>query len=203
MSSSILFVSSNDNKVREARRILSKFGINVLHYEGKIREIQENSLSKIASQKVLDAYEEARKRKLPRGAGIHTGPTGVIVEDDGLFIDSLGGFPGPYSSYAYDTIGNKGIMNLLQNSEHRDAKFVAIIAYYNTDEEVKLFESSIPGKISKEIEKGGWGYDPIFIPDGESKTYANVSDKDKFSHRAAALTKFSSWFLDKQKDNGQ
>jgi len=200
MSSSILFVSSNDNKVREARRILSKFGINVLHYKGKIREIQENSLSKIASQKVLDAYEEARRRKLPRGAA---GPTGVIVEDDGLFIDSLGGFPGPYSSYAYDTIGNKGIMNLLQNSEHRNAKFVAIIAYYNTDEEVKLFESSIPGKISKEIEKGGWGYDPIFIPDGESKTYANISDKDKFSHRSAALTKFSNWFLDKQKDNGQ
>jgi len=196
--SSILFVSSNKNKVREARRILSKFGINVLSYDAEIREIQENSLSKIASEKVLDAYEKQ--------SGVHKGtgsPIGVIVEDDGLFIDSLGGFPGPYSSYAYDTIGNKGIIQLLQNSEHRDAKFVAIIAYYNTDEEVKLFESSIPGKISKEIEKGGWGYDPIFIPDGESKTYANVSDKDKFSHRAAALTKFSNWFLDKQKDIGQ
>ena len=92
---------------------------------------------------------------------------------------------------------------MLQNSEHRDAKFVAIIAYYNGINEVKLFESSIPGKISKEIEKGGWGYDPIFIPDGESKTYANVSDKDKLSHRSASLTKFSNWFLDKQKDNGQ
>jgi XTP/dITP diphosphohydrolase len=197
-SSSILFVSSNDNKVREARKILSKFGINVLHYDAKIREIQENSLSKIASQKVLDAYEE--QSNVHKGTG---SPIGVIVEDDGLFIDSLGGFPGPYSSYAYDTIGNKGIMNLLQNSEHRDAKFVAIIAYYLRGDEVKLFESSIPGKISKEIEKGGWGYDPIFIPDGESKTYANVSDKDKVSHRSAALTKFSNWFLDKQKDNGQ
>jgi XTP/dITP diphosphohydrolase len=94
-------------------------------------------------------------------------------------------------------------MNLLENCETRDAKFVSIIAYCDSDCDVKLFESSIPGKISSIIEKGGWGYDPIFIPDGESKTYANVSDKDKFSHRSAALTKFSNWFLDKQKDNGQ
>ena len=84
-----------------------------------------------------------------------------------------------------------------------DAKFVAIIAYYNGVDDVKLFESSIPGKISSIIEQGGWGYDPIFIPDGESKTYANMFDKDKFSHRSVALTKFSNWFLDKQKDNGQ
>jgi len=197
--SNIIFASSNENKVREARKILSKFGISIIHYDINLIEIQENSLSKIASQKVLDAYEKSRSMK----NGLTKTPSAVIVEDDGLFIDSLGGFPGPYSSYAYDTIGNKGIIQLLQNSEHRDAKFVAIIAYYNGINEVKLFESSIPGKISKEIEKGGWGYDPIFIPDGESKTYANVSDKDKFSHRAAALTKFSNWFLDKQKYSGQ
>ena len=191
--SNIIFASSNENKVREARKILSKFGISIIHYDINLIEIQENSLSKIASQKVLDAYEKSRSMK----NGLTKTPSAVIVEDDGLFIDSLGGFPGPYSSYAYDTIGNKGIIQLLQNSEHRDAKFVAIIAYYNGINEVKLFESSIPGKISKEIEKGGWGYDPIFIPDGESKTYANVLDKDKFSHRSASLKKFSDWFMHK------
>ena len=68
----------------------------------------------------------------------------------------------------------------------------------NYTDNVKLFESSIPGKISLSIEEGGWGYDPIFIPDGESKTYANVSDKDKFSHRAASLKKFSDWFMHTQ-----
>ena len=94
-------------------------------------------------------------------------------------------------------------MNLLENSEFRDAKFVSIIAYLGGSDGVKLFESSIPGKISSVIEKGGWGYDPIFIPDGESKTYANVSDKDKLSHRAASLKKFSSWYLSMLKDIGQ
>jgi XTP/dITP diphosphohydrolase len=187
--SELYFVSSNTHKFEEAQRILSKLGVDISLFKTTLEEIQSDSLSKIAERKAIDAYTKVQKP--------------VIIEDDGLFIDSLGGFPGPYSSYAYDTIGNKGIIQLLQNSEHRDAKFVAIIAYYNGINEVKLFESSIPGKISKEIEKGGWGYDPIFIPDGESKTYANVSDKDKFSHRAAALTKFSNWFLDKQKYSGQ
>ena len=187
--SELFFVSSNENKFQEAERILSNLGVKINFSKTTLEEIQSSSLSEIAEQKVISAYELVQKP--------------VIIEDDGLFIDSLNGFPGPYSSYVYDTIGNKGIMNLLENSQVRDAKFVSIIAYCDSDCDVKLFESSIPGKISSIIEKGGWGYDPIFIPDGESKTYANVSDKDKFSHRAAALTKFSNWFLDKQKDNGQ
>ena len=188
-SSELFFASSNEHKFEEVQRILSNLGVNIKLFKTTLEEIQSNSLNEIAKRKAIDAFTKIQKS--------------IIIEDDGLFINSLNGFPGPYSSYAYDTIGNKGIIQLLQNSEHRDAKFVAIIAYYNGIDEVKLFESSIPGKISKEIEKGGWGYDPIFIPDGESKTYANVSDKDKFSHRSAALTKFSNWFLDKQKYSGQ
>ena len=187
--SELFFASSNEHKFQEAERILANLGMQINLFKTTLEEIQSNNLNDIAEKKAIYAYDLIQKP--------------VIIEDDGLFINSLDGFPGPYSSYVYDTIGNKGIMNLLENSEIRDAKFVSIIAYCDSDCDVKLFESSIPGKISSIIEKGGWGYDPIFIPDGESKTYANVSDKDKFSHRAAALTKFSNWFLDKQKDNGQ
>ena len=188
-SSKLFFASSNENKFQEAERILSNSGVQINFYKTILEEIQSNDLNDIAEKKAINAYDLIQKP--------------VIIEDDGLFINSLNGFPGPYSSYAYDTIGNKGIMSLLENSQTRDANFVSIIAYCDNDYGVKLFESSIPGKISSVIEKGGWAYDPIFIPDGESKTYANVSDKDKFSHRAAALTKFSNWFLDRQKDNGQ
>ena len=182
-------MSSNKNKFQEAARILSNLGIQINFFKTTLEEIQSNDLNDIAEQNAINAYDLVQKP--------------VIIEDDGLFIDSLNGFPGPYSSYVYDTIGNKGIMNLLENSEIRDAKFVSIIAYCDNDYGVKLFESSIPGKISSVIEKGGWGYDPIFIPDGESKTYANVSDKDKLSHRAASLKKFSSWYLSMLKDIGQ
>ena len=187
--SELFFASSNEHKFQEAERILANLGMQINLFKTTLEEIQSNNLNDIAEKKAINAYDLIQKP--------------VIIEDDGLFINVLDGFPGPYSSYVYDTIGNKGIMNLLENCEVRDAKFVSIIAYCDSDCDVKLFESSIPGKISSIIEKGGWGYDPIFIPDGESKTYANVSDKDKFSHRSAALTKFSNWFLDKQKDNGQ
>ena len=182
-SSELFFASSNEHKFEEVQRILSNLGVNIKLFKTTLEEIQSNSLNEIAKRKAIDAFTKIQKP--------------ILIEDDGLFINSLNGFPGPYSSYAYDTIGNKGIIQLLQNTEHRDAKFVAIIAYCNGIDEVKLFESSIPGKISKEIEKGGWGYDPIFIPDGESKTFANVSDKDKFSHRSASLKKFSDWFMHK------
>ena len=182
-SSEVFFASSNEHKFEEAQRILSTLGVNIKLFKTTLEEIQSNSLNEIAKRKAIDAFTKIQKP--------------ILIEDDGLFINSLNGFPGPYSSYAYDTIGNTGIIQLLENTELRDAKFVAIIAYCNGIDEVKLFESSIPGKISKEIEKGGWGYDPIFIPDGESKTFANVSDKDKFSHRSTSLKKFSDWFMHK------
>ena len=182
-SSELFFVSSNTHKFTEAQRILSNLGLDISLFKTTLEEIQSNSLSEIATRKALDAYSKVQKP--------------VIIEDDGLFIDSLNGFPGPYSSYAYDTIGNKGIMSLLEKIESRNAKFVAIIAYCNGVDDIQLFESSIPGKISLSIEEGGWGYDPIFIPDGDSKTFANVSDKDKFSHRSSALKKFSDWFMHK------
>ena len=178
--SELFFVSSNENKFQEAERILSNLGVKINFSKTTLEEIQSSSLSEIAEQKVISAYELVQKP--------------VIIEDDGLFIDSLNGFPGPYSSYVYDTIGNKGIMNLLENSEFRDAEFVSIIAYLDDNDGVKLFESSIPGKISSVIEKGGWGYDPIFIPEKQNKTYAELADKNNLSHRYESLKKFASWF---------
>ena len=181
--SELFFASSNEHKFQEAERILANLGMQINLFKTTLEEIQSNNLNDIAEKKAIYAYDLIQKP--------------VIIEDDGLFINALDGFPGPYSSYVYDTIGNKGIIRLLENTELRDAKFVAIIAYCDGIDNVQLFESSIHGKISSLIEKGGWGYDPIFIPDGESKTYANVSNKDRLSHRAASLKKFSDWFMHK------
>ena len=176
-SSELFFVSSNNHKFTEAQRILSNLGLEISLFKTTLEEIQSNSLSEIAKRKVLNAYSKVQKP--------------VIIEDDGLFIDSLDGFPGPYSSYVYDTIGNKGIMSLLEKIELRTAKFVAIIAYCNGVDDVQLFESSIPGKISLSIEEGGWGYDPIFIPftDDEDLTFAEMTSDEKSacSHRGRAL----------------
>ena len=178
----VAFVTSNVNKYEEAEKILAEFGIKLGFFQTELAEIQDDSLSKIALQKALNAYEKCKKP--------------VIVEDDGLFIDSLSGFPGPYSSYIFNTIGNNGILKLI--GDNRDAQFVAIIAFCDSSNEPILFESSVTGTISKNIQDGGWGYDPIFIPEKQNKTYAELADKNKLSHRYESLKKFANWFNNKQ-----
>ena len=84
----VIFASSNTHKYEEAEKILAEFGMKLGFFQTELVEIQDDSLSKIALQKVENAYEKCKKP--------------VIVEDDGLFIDSLSGFPGPYSSYILD-----------------------------------------------------------------------------------------------------
>ena len=178
----IFFASSNVHKYEEAEKILSEFGIRLGFFQTELVEIQDDSLSKIALQKSLNAYEKCKKP--------------VIIEDDGLFIDSLSGFPGPYSSYIFNTIGNNGILKLI--GDDRDAQFVAIIAFCASSNEPTLFESSVAGTISKNIQDGGWGYDPIFIPEKQNKTYAELTNKNKLSHRYESLKKFANWFNSKQ-----
>ena len=191
----VIFASSNMNKYFEAEKILAGFGIKPLHYLLDLLEIQDDSLSKIAEQKSVYAYNETRKMK-----SFAPKPSAVIVEDDGLFIDSLSGFPGPFSSYAFKTLGNDGILKLVGNN--RNAQFRAVIAYCDSNEtpdaNVKLFESSIAGTISENIQGKGWGYEPIFIPENQTKTYAELADKNKLSHRYESLKKFAIWFNSKR-----
>ena len=187
----VFFASSNVHKYEEAEKILSEFGIKLGFFKTGLTEIQEDSLSKIAEQKSVYAYNETRKMK-----SFAPKPSAVIVEDDGLFIDSLSGFPGPFSSYAFKTLGNDGILKLVGNN--RNAQFRAVIAYCDSNEKPKLFESSIAGTISENIQGKGWGYEPIFIPENQTKTYAELADKNKLSHRYEALKKFANWFNSKQ-----
>jgi XTP/dITP diphosphohydrolase len=180
--SDVLFASSNTNKYEEAKKILAEFDIELDFFQTDLVEIQDDSLAKIAVQKALNAYDKCKKP--------------VIVEDDGLFIESLSGFPGPYSSYIFNTIGNNGILKLM--GDNRDAQFVAIIAFCDSSNEPTLFESRVAGTISKNIQDGGWGYDPIFIPEKQNKTYAELTNKNKLSHRYESLKKFASWFNSKR-----
>jgi len=178
----VIFASSNIHKYEEAKEILAEFGIELEFFKTDLVEIQDDSLSKIAVQKALNAYEKCKKP--------------VIIEDDGLFIESLSGFPGPYSSYIFNTIGNNGILKLI--GDNRDAQFVAVIAFCDSSNEPILFESKVVGTISKNIQGIGWGYDPIFIPENQNRTYAELADKNKLSHRYESLKKFASWFKNKQ-----
>lgn len=182
----LYFVSSNEHKYQEVKEILHSLGIEIGFFKSELEEIQSNSLKDIAIKKAQDAFSKCKKP--------------LIIEDDGLLIDSLLGFPGPYSSYVFKTIGNDGILNLLKNNRH--AKFVSIITFCDKDT-LQSFDAKISGSISKSIKGEGWGYDPIFIPENYSKTFAQLIDKNQISHRYKALQKFSRWYLRKQESNDQ
>jgi XTP/dITP diphosphohydrolase len=118
-----------------------------------------------------------------------------FIEDAGFFVDKpLNGFPGVYSSYVFKTIGNEGIIKLIDDFARSKAHFSAVIAFYFKPlDKIFLFEGEIEGKVSKAIRgKGGFGFDPIFIPNIISdKTFAELSteEKNKISHRGQALKK--------------
>ena len=185
--SSVFFASSNENKFREARDVLSKFGINLQFLKSNLVEIQSDNLEEIAQHKASQAFSLCSKP--------------VIIEDDGLFIKSLKGFPGPYSSFVFNTIGNKGILKLVLTN--RKASFLSVIAYCEKQDDVMLFDASVSGKISKRSYGTKWGYDPIFIPDGQVKTFSRLKEKNIISHRYLALKKFANWYLHRPQSSGR
>ena len=178
--SNLLFVSSNIHKFREVKKILNSFQINIQFFKLNLEEIQSNSIKEIAIKKAQDAFSKCKKP--------------LIIEDDGLHIDSLYGFPGPYSSYVQKTIGNQGIINLVKAD--RNAKFVSNITYCDKYC-FKSFEGKLFGTISKSEKGNGWGFDPIFIPKNQKQTFGELTDKNNISHRYKALKKFSNWYLHK------
>src|SRR5947199_208252 len=108
------FVTQNHHKYQEARRTLDPFGIKIRMLAAPKTEIQSTSLSAIAK---FAAKEAAKKHNRP-----------VLVEDSGLFVKALDGFPGPFSSYVHDTIGVEGLLRLMTRQTVLDATFSASLA---------------------------------------------------------------------------
>lgn len=185
----IFFVSNNIHKYFEIKSILHDrtTDLDLNFYKQNIVEIQDEKIEEIAIEKAKSAYNIVKRP--------------IIIEDDGLFINSLNGFPGQYSSYVFKSIGNRGILRLLEGSRARSAFFKSIFVYTNGII-TRVFIGQINGKISATITDGGWGYDPIFIPlkdynDDDNKTFATLSKtnkKNELSHRRIALDKFVKWF---------
>ena len=183
----VFFATGNIHKFNEARSILAELDIAVGMLRLKDTEIQSDSLMEIAQASALDALKRCG---LP-----------VIVEDAGLFVDALNGFPGPYAAYAYKTIGNAGLLKLMENVKNRKATFKSAIAYCdNSLDEPLCFEGDATGEITtqerKKKEKTAFGFDPIFQPSGSEKTFAEmtIQEKNGFSHRAKAVRKFAEWY---------
>lgn len=181
----VYFATSNIHKYTEACQVLSECKIvTAMLKKIEAMEIQDDNLANIAKFSVIDA---TRKCHLP-----------IIVEDAGLFIEALNGFPGPYSSYVYRTIGNDGILKLSKNIIERKACFKSVVAFHSPERvEPMCFRSEVEGKIVREKRGSqGFGFDPIFEPLNSSKTFAEMlfEEKNRHSHRGFALCKFAKWF---------
>ncbi|MCD6095322.1 MAG: XTP/dITP diphosphatase [Thermoprotei archaeon] len=179
----INFVTGNIHKLKEVEGILRPYGIKVKMIKVKKIEIQADELIAIAEYAAINAAKEA---------GVP-----VVVEDAGLFIEALRGFPGPYSSYVFKTIGNEGIIKLMKDITDRHARFISVVAFAEPEGYVRTFVGVAEGLISVEPRGSmGFGFDPIFIPyEGDGRTFAEMSldEKNRISHRGKAFRSLAKW----------
>jgi XTP/dITP diphosphohydrolase len=169
----VTFVTSNPDKVVEVRRVFAPYGIGVRWSRRSLSEPQSDRLEDVVAAKLALAAR-------PRQA--------VVVEDSGLYLDGLEGFPGVYSRYVYDTIGLDGILTLL-TGKSRAATF-RTVAGFHRGRSTLLAVGSVSGTIApRRRGRNGFGYDPIFVPDGSRQTFAEMPgpEKDRYSHRGRAI----------------
>jgi len=202
----IWFMTSNEGKVAEAKDHFSQYGIEVKQFEFEAIEPQSDDLEIVAISKIEQAIPS-----LPNENDM------ILVEDAGLFVNALEGFPGVYSSYALNTIGCGGVLKLLDHLKSddlvmdarlRSAEFRAVAVLYHNGI-TTVAEGVCPGRIAHAMAEGeGFGFDPIFIPndldeDGEpvdtgemghtsthGKTFGQIemSEKQQYSHRRRAIS---------------
>ena len=105
----------------------------------------------------------------------------TLKNDSGLVIPALKGFPSAYSKYVEETITEEGILRLMEGVKDRSAYFLEVLAYTEFNKEPIVFVSKTVGSIAYEKSgKNGWGFDKIFIPDGEDRTLACFSDDQRW-----------------------
>ncbi|MBU2561949.1 MAG: RdgB/HAM1 family non-canonical purine NTP pyrophosphatase [Nanoarchaeota archaeon] len=176
----LIFITGNKNKLREARGILK--GFEVRDRDIDLPELQETSGALIVEDKIRRAL------KLVDDA--------VFVEDTGLYYDALGGLPGPFVKWFLERTGRRGLLDLLSAYDDKTAYAKCYIGYGipardRKKEKIIVFEGSVKGRMVEPAGESKFGFDPIFLPDGHDKTYAQMveEEKNRISHRRLALEK--------------
>lgn len=184
----LTFVTGNAGKVAELRALLKPRGIAVRQDDRGYPEVQADTLREVA--------EEGARHLLASGL---TPP--FVLEDSGLFVAALRGWPGVYSRHALDTVGVPGLLRLMADVEHemRSASFQACLLYVDAAGRLHAFEGACQGRIAERAAgTGGFGFDPAFVARGQDRTFAELpaAEKAARSHRGQAVRAFLE-FLDK------
>ena len=180
----LILATHNDHKAKEFRDILPQYSVQTLADLGHDDEIKETTTS-------LEGNSFIKAETVFKRYG-HV----VISDDSGLEVDALNGAPGVYSArYAGDPRNDQRntekLLDELQGASNRKAQFRTVITLMNTENSFQ-FEGIVKGTIAKSPRgEAGFGYDPVFIPEGVQQTFAELADneKNKISHRANAIEK--------------
>lgn len=183
----LLFLTGNPDKLREARHILIGFDIESKYVD--IAEIQEVNEQVIVEEKIRQALKLIDEP--------------VFVEDVSLCYDSLNGLPGPLIKWFVKMVGRRGLVDMISAYNDKTAYAKCYIGYGipacdGKTEKILVFEGSVKGRIVEPVGDSNFGFDPIFLPDGSEKTFAQMTEEEKnsISHRRLALEKFKE-YLDK------
>ena len=184
----LIFATHNQNKVQEVKAVFDGFSIASLadlEYHQEIAET-ENTFVGNALLKARHVFEVFK--------------TPVFADDSGLEVVALNGAPGIYSArYAGEeknhAKNNTKLLDALANETNRDAQFITVIAYKDATTEL-TFEGIVKGVIAKQASgSGGFGYDPLFIPEGYNNTFGELPKEIKLrlSHRSRAIAKLHAY----------
>ncbi|MBN1454658.1 MAG: RdgB/HAM1 family non-canonical purine NTP pyrophosphatase [Methanomicrobia archaeon] len=180
----VLFITSNAHKVQEIQELVAaeSRAITIEHLDYNCPELQLDTVEEVARESATYIRDRIAIKQP------------FFLEDSGLHIPALNGFPGPFSAFVFRTIGNEGILRLMagQTGEDRTATFKTAVAYCESRTATPLlFVGTVKGRIA-ETARGtnGFGYDPLF--EFRGKTFAEMSreEKNKRSHRSRAFMKF-------------
>ena len=186
-STRVYFATSSDSKFAEAELVMAEFGVRLGRLRTKGKELQSDDVALVASAAAADL------------ASTHRTP--FFVEDTGLFVKSLAGFPGAYAAFVNRTIGPSGLLRLMAGYSERSAEFVGAVAYVEGSRRPRVFEGRLKGSISLRVRGGhGFGFDPVFVPEGMKRTLGELSLKEKclVSHRSRALRAFGEWLVSRK-----
>ena len=180
----LIFATHNQNKVNEVRAVFTAYEVLSLADLNYHQEIEETENTFVGNA-LLKAHHVFEVFKTP-----------VFADDSGLEVIALGGAPGIYSArYAGEeknhSKNNEKLLHALKEETHREAQFKTVIAYVDGNSE-NTFEGVVKGNIAPNISgSGGFGYDPLFIPDGYDKTFGMLPQEVKLrlSHRSRAVAK--------------
>ena len=163
----VTYVTGNWAKIASAKKALEPLGYEIDNVKMDTPEIQADDVTEVSKYSAKWAAEKLNKA--------------VIKNDSGLFVNGLNGFPGVYTHYADDTIGEDGLLKLMEGVEDRTAYFKESLAYCEPGKDPVVFEGITKGIIDvKKSGTYGWSWDFVFIPDGENQTLGCFPDEERW-----------------------